>query len=271
MNKREIFNKITSFIISGKYETNVKITEKEDFICYSFGRGKEALDEIRAIIKEHGYKDKAYEEWNKKRSILSVNRFCILYDKKRDKISVKYLESGWNYAKNKGRFYPINKAKRIFCYSGKHIYIQNNRFIKIKHMKSTEDFTCTYASYMLEAILNRPKDAEPICLNIPMRHYIGAKTNKEALNKYFNIDTVYKIPEGFNYEEVQIYRDLWASNHAHPGEVNCHLKAQKALECFLELHEINKTMRRKISVNIKTNTFTPEQLGLYKLIDKGKN
>lgn len=270
MNKREIFDKIIDHIISGKFEVNVKMTEKEDFICYTFGREPGYLDNIKAIIKQYGYKQEAYIAWDKNRSPLSTNKLCVLYDKKRDRISVKYLNTGWNYAENKGRFYPIKKVNRIFCYSGKHIYIQNSKHIKIRHMRSNEYFLCAYDSFMLTAILNRPECPEPICVRVPMRYCIGAKTNKDILDNYFNINTIYNVPLLFDPNSTLIDRDIWAYTNGYTDDVNPHFKAQKALECFLELHEINKTMRRKISVKIKTNTHTPEELGLYKLVDKGR-
>lgn len=126
-------NHLHQFLEVAVQETKAlpKVTKKEDFISYSFEvineytvkAERERHATLKAYIDKNGWTitdEEAHKLFGGYRFV--GKRFLtILYNYKKDKISVAYFDVGLGYAYNKHRIYPHRKNSPALCLS-KHLY-----------------------------------------------------------------------------------------------------------------------------------------------------
>lgn len=232
---KEIFEKIVAFmkaqIIVNNYTLQrislpYKINEKseEEFVSYSFRVDRDMFDlapakeicnrnkwkqmECGVELARHYFPDTKDIYLPETPSIIN-EYYTVLYDGKKDKVSISYFEVGYAFGYHKQRYYPFKKNTPVFCLS-KHFYLfttdrrENNRKAKVRHWKPfTSVRTGMYKVDIEKIILGIDYTPE---LNVVAKHYRGTQGIWDVVHNIHGI----KIPKVLRTYPVSQINDLLA-------------------------------------------------------------
>lgn len=268
--KQELFHKIVEAVRlryekdtgDAKYgDRKITVTENDEFITYffcdtgyQFGKTRTMIEQAKAIFKEKGYKGNevytAIAELQARIGTHGLTRSAlrILYDKKKDKISIGERIWGFEWGARKERFYPVAKTTPVFCYS-KHMYSFKNmgKSKLLPRISKGASLPTTYGDIIIKTILGIEYTPQ---LERLSREYIGTVSDFDLINKMYNVKVPTALQE-FSAKDVEtLYQGL-----ANIGEINkvCQFiasgKPQEVLkEKERRQHEIFGPMHSRISL-----------------------
>lgn len=225
--KRELFDKIVDSVkavyILRFPGREIKVRETDEFISYYFEETTDseqrATDFCKHYFQQHGWKHNIGDEivalagLGGRRPVRTI--FCILYNKKHDRISISEYQHGYAYAYKKNRFYPFKKNYPIFCYSKQlYVFATGRRYKGGPRIMKGGHIPHLYGKDILKVVLNI--DYVPTLDKVLTRNFMNTKNEAEVVERMYNV----KIPKLLIDKLTVGSLDLLCKVLQNPGEMN---------------------------------------------------